>query len=94
MNALTGGTPAYSRTTVEEATAFAAGTDADTSRIALPASVETRIEARSKPHTTAAFTADVRERISPCFNTASRRSEPVSRARRVPDCRPRPARRR
>ena len=64
MNALTGETPAYSRTTVEEATEFEASIDADTSRIALPAPVETRIETRSKPYAAAAFTVDVRGRIS------------------------------
>ena len=64
MNAPTGETPARSRTTVEEATELGTSIDADAPRIALPASVETRIETRSKPYAAAAFTVDVRGRIS------------------------------
>jgi hypothetical protein len=55
VNVLTGETPAHSQATVEEATAFAASIDTDTPQIALPASVETQIETKSKPYTAAAF---------------------------------------
>ena len=55
VNVLTGETPAHSQATVEEAKAFAASIDTDTSQVALPASVETQIETQSKPYTAAAF---------------------------------------
>ena len=55
VDVLTGGTPAHSQATVEEATAFAASIDIDTPQIALPASVETHVETRSKPYTAAAL---------------------------------------
>jgi microcystin-dependent protein len=55
VNVLTGEIPAHSRTTVEEATEFAASIDTETPQIALLASVETQIETQSKPYTAAAF---------------------------------------
>ena len=55
VNVLTGETPAHSQATVEEAKEFAASIDTDTPQVALPASVETQIETRSKPYTAAAF---------------------------------------
>jgi len=55
VNVLTGETPAHSQATVEEAKEFAASIDTDTPQIALPASVETQIETKSKPYTAAAF---------------------------------------
>ena len=76
---LTGDDTPRRQTTVGEATAFGTSIDANASQIALRESVETRIEPRSKPYTAASLAVDVRERIRRS-NTASRRSEPVSRA--------------
>ena len=55
VNVLTGETPAHSQATVEEAKEFAASIDTETPQIALPASVESQVETRSKPYTAAAF---------------------------------------
>jgi len=55
VNVLTGETPAHSHATVEEAKEFAASIDTETPQIALPASVESQVETRSKPYTAAAF---------------------------------------
>ncbi|MDS0301368.1 hypothetical protein NDI76_21785 [Halogeometricum sp. S1BR25-6] len=55
VNVLTGETPDHSRATVNEARSFAAGIGSGTPHIALPASVETQVETKSKPYTAAAF---------------------------------------
>ncbi|MBX0296847.1 hypothetical protein [Haloarcula nitratireducens] len=55
VNVLTGETSAHSQATVEEAKEFAASIDTETPQIALPASVESQVETRSKPFTAAAF---------------------------------------
>ncbi len=55
MNVLTRETPKHSKATVDEAKAFAAGINTDTSQIALPALVKVQVETASKPYTAAAF---------------------------------------